>query len=145
MRHAPAERRNRKTALVRGLFGRGLSRSDILELFRLIDWLMELPPPYQDQFEQEISTMEEQSEIPLLSRMEERAIIRGREQGSLQALREAVSVILDSRFWGGAGAGATGEDQCRGLQSVGAAAFRLLVRRIAATARAERQGTGSGS
>ena len=41
----PADRHAWKIRLVRGLYERGFSPKDVRELFRVIDWLMELPPP----------------------------------------------------------------------------------------------------
>ena len=43
-------RRAWKFRLVRGLYERGFGREDVAELFRLIDWLMELPDRMEDQF-----------------------------------------------------------------------------------------------
>jgi hypothetical protein len=47
-----------KLRLVRGLFERGLAAEDIRKLFRLIDWLMELPPPLSVQFRDELTRIE---------------------------------------------------------------------------------------
>ena len=41
----PADRHAWKVRLVRNLYERGFSAKDVRELFRVIDWLMELPPP----------------------------------------------------------------------------------------------------
>ena len=40
----PAGRHAWKIRLVRGLYERGFSAKDVRELFRVIDWMMELPP-----------------------------------------------------------------------------------------------------
>ena len=46
----PAGRHAWKVRLVRSLYERGFSPKDVRELFRLIDWLMELPPALNDVF-----------------------------------------------------------------------------------------------
>ena len=46
----PAGRHAWKVRLVRGLYERGFSPKDVRELFRLIDWLMELPALLEESF-----------------------------------------------------------------------------------------------
>lgn len=43
-----AIRKGWKMRLVRLLYQRGYSREDILELFRVMDWLLQLPEPWRD-------------------------------------------------------------------------------------------------
>jgi len=43
----PEDRRASKVRLVNGLYDRGWSADDVRQLFRLIDWLMELPAELQ--------------------------------------------------------------------------------------------------
>jgi hypothetical protein len=42
-RHDPAQRYVWKLRLIKSLYRRGYAKQDILELFRFIDWLLELP------------------------------------------------------------------------------------------------------
>jgi hypothetical protein len=42
-RPEPEQRKVWKFTLIRGLYERGLDRQDILNLYRFIDWLMQLP------------------------------------------------------------------------------------------------------
>lgn len=44
------ERKDRKFRLVKRLRGRGWSETQVRQLFRLIDWMMELPPPWPMNF-----------------------------------------------------------------------------------------------
>src|SRR5262249_4182874 len=55
----PASRRAWKVRLVRGLYERGFTKEKARQLFRVIDWLMELPPRFQQHFEQELHEYEE--------------------------------------------------------------------------------------
>jgi hypothetical protein len=57
-RSAPEGRRDSKVRLVKGLYDRGWSAVDVRQLFRLIDWLMELPAELQDGFRQELHKFE---------------------------------------------------------------------------------------
>src|SRR5262245_17399944 len=52
-RGKPDERRAWKFRLVKGLYERGLSAEDVRQLFRIIDWMMDLPRPLEALFQQE--------------------------------------------------------------------------------------------
>jgi hypothetical protein len=51
-RKDPSSRRTWKVRLVRGLYERGFSSEDVRQLLRVIEWLMELPPRLQQDFQQ---------------------------------------------------------------------------------------------
>ncbi len=86
----PQERKQWKWSLVRRLFERGYSREDVVQLFRLIDWMMVLPQELQQEFKEELSRYQEENQMPLLSRIELDA--------KLETLREDVITILEVRF-----------------------------------------------
>ena len=54
----PTNRHIWKVRLVRGLYERGFATKDVRELFRLIDWLMVLPPPLENAFENYIEELQ---------------------------------------------------------------------------------------
>jgi hypothetical protein len=72
----PESRRNRKTRLVRGLRQRGFSSEDMRQLFRMIDWLMELPEELQEQFEQDLDEDEEERPMPFVDTYERRGMLK---------------------------------------------------------------------
>ncbi len=86
----PAGRHAWKIRLVRGLFERGLSAKDVRELFRLIDWLMELPRTLRNVFWQDIEKFQEEKRMPFISTPEH----VGEERG----LRKGIESILRVRF-----------------------------------------------
>ena len=47
-------RKSWKFRLVRSLYDRGYARSDILELFRIIDWMIQLPGVLEEQFREDV-------------------------------------------------------------------------------------------
>jgi hypothetical protein len=69
-RQDPAGRRTWKLRLVRGLYERGFSNEDVRQLFRVIDWLMELPPRLQAAFRQEMDEYEEGRRMPYVTSIE---------------------------------------------------------------------------
>ncbi|HWG47195.1 MAG TPA: hypothetical protein VN688_30810 [Gemmataceae bacterium] len=86
----PAGRHAWKVRLVRNLYERGFRPKDVRELFRLIDWLMELPPPLQDVFWQELNRVQEEKRMPYVTSIE--------RVGHRMGLREGIESLLRVRF-----------------------------------------------
>ena len=63
--------------MVKGLYERGWSAEDIRELFRLIDWIMELPQELQEAFRTDAYHFEVQKHMPYITSIE-RAGTQGR-------------------------------------------------------------------
>src|SRR5262249_19513679 len=59
-RKAPVDRQTWKVRLVKELYERGLSAEDVSQLFRFIDWIMELPPILDELFWNEINLYQEE-------------------------------------------------------------------------------------
>jgi hypothetical protein len=83
----PADRHAWKTRLVRGLYQHGASPGDVRELFRLIDWLMVLPPALSDLFSQELDKFQEERGMPYISSIERLSLARGLRKGIQSLLR----------------------------------------------------------
>lgn len=100
------ERLQWKLSLVKGLYQRGYSRQDILEIFRLIDWMMSLPKDLQRGFKQEILLYEEENQMPYITSIEQLAIEEGMERGRQQGLQQGIIQnarqnlidVLETRF-----------------------------------------------
>jgi hypothetical protein len=87
-RDAPGERWRWKLRLVQGLYDRGLSADEVRQLFRLIDWMLQLPEDLQEQFKEEVFRFEEGRHMPYITSIERRALEKGREEGREEGLRE---------------------------------------------------------
>ncbi|MDJ1177582.1 transposase [Roseofilum sp. BLCC_M91] len=83
-----------KLRLVKSLYERGLSRKDIVELFRLIDWLMELPEPEERRLWTELETLEKEKVMPYITSVERFGI----EKGRAEERQESILRILEVRF-----------------------------------------------
>ncbi len=90
----PSGRYQGKLRIAKSLYQRGYSRQDILELFRLIDWMMTLPESIESEFKQEIRNFEEDLQMPYVTSVERLA----RQEGVLQQKREDVIEVLEVRF-----------------------------------------------
>jgi hypothetical protein len=86
----PANRSVWKLRLVRGLYERGFSVKDVRELFRLIDWLMLLPPPLQFKFSEDISIFQKEKRMPFVTSLE--------RYGEIKGLRKGIKLVLNMRF-----------------------------------------------
>jgi hypothetical protein len=89
-RQDPAGRHAWKLRLVRGLYEGGFSAEDVRELFRLIDWLMELPPALDSLFWQDVERIEEERRMPYVTSVERIGIRRG--------LLTAIEDLLGDKF-----------------------------------------------
>jgi hypothetical protein len=86
----PADRHAWKIRLVRGLYERGFTAKDVRELFRIIDWMMELPPALEQVFWQEMAKFQEEGRMPFITSIER---VERRE-----GLREGIESLLRVRF-----------------------------------------------
>jgi len=75
-RNDPQDRRTWKFRLVRGLYERGFRKEDVRQLLRLIDWLVELPPALQADFEREVDEYVEGQAMPYVTSFGREAMFR---------------------------------------------------------------------
>ncbi len=98
----PEDRLNWKVRLVKGLFDRGWTETDVARVFRLLDWLMALPDALEPIFWNEIKEFQEEKKMPFVTTPEKlgkaEGIKIGREQGREEGLRNAIEMALESRF-----------------------------------------------
>jgi hypothetical protein len=92
--------------LTRRLYEAGFSRKDILELYRLVDWLMRLPDGLERAYKEQLNEYENRNKMPYVTSIQqlgrEEGLQMGREEGlqtgRLQALREAICETIEARF-----------------------------------------------
>jgi hypothetical protein len=89
-RQDPAERQAWKVRLVKGLYERGQTAEDVRQLFRFIDWMMDLPPVLNQLFWQEIEEYEEEKKMPFITTPERIGMQRG--------LLEGIEMCLKMKF-----------------------------------------------
>ena len=102
----PKSRLNSKIRLAKGLYDRGWSADDVRQLFRLIDWLMELPDELQGTFRQDLHEFEEERKMPYVTSVERLAkeegiklgIEKGETIGARAELLANLALGLESRF-----------------------------------------------
>ena len=97
-RRSPEGRFQWKVRIVRGLFERGWSAEDIRKLFRIVDWIMDLPEELQNDFREELYQVEEEKRMPYITSIERYGIEKGRQEGLQEGLLEGIDVALDAKF-----------------------------------------------
>jgi predicted transposase YdaD len=123
-------RKQLKWQLTRRLFERGYQRKDILEVFRLVDWLMVLPESLTVAFRRELIQYEQEKAMPHLTSIEEldlkeirqeglekgleKGRLEGRQEGRQEGRYQTICRLLDRR-WGKLSAAL--DEQLRGLSS----------------------------
>jgi FMN phosphatase YigB (HAD superfamily) len=91
-----------KWEITRRLYERGYSKEEVLELFRLIDWLLHLPEEQRIEFRREVLEYEASKHMPYITSIEEMGRQEGRQEGlregAITARQKAVLDALEVRF-----------------------------------------------
>ncbi len=82
------QRKTWKLTLVKRLYDLGYSRSEILNLFKFIDWIMILPKGLEQAFWQELKTLEEERTMPYITSVERIGFERGLQEGLQEGLQQ---------------------------------------------------------
>jgi hypothetical protein len=98
-RNNPTERYEWKWTIMLALYEKGFSDADILNLYRLVDWLMRLPEDLNKQFTQKLIEYEEEKKMPYISSAERYGREKGR-QAIIQRLltKRFGSIVLASEY-----------------------------------------------
>jgi len=83
-----------KIGLIRGLYERGYGREQILELFRLIDWLLALPAEQEEDVWRAIAEIEEERRMPYITSVERIGRARGRAEERADGIQDGQRVML---------------------------------------------------
>ncbi|NEO27383.1 MAG: transposase, partial [Kamptonema sp. SIO4C4] len=92
----PNRRYREKLRIAKSLYQRGYDRRDIVELFRLIDWMMTLPATMEENLTTEIYNYEEERKMPYITNVERFALARGKRQKSREDILEVLQVRFES-------------------------------------------------
>jgi flagellar biosynthesis/type III secretory pathway protein FliH len=70
------------------LYRRGFDRQQVIDLFRVIDWMMRLPKDLQAQLRQDLNTLEEESKMVYITSIEQLAKEEGMQAGMQQGMQQ---------------------------------------------------------
>jgi hypothetical protein len=77
---------------MRLMYDRGYDRKTILELFRIIDWMIQLPAALEAAFRQDLYTFEESRQMPYITTVERAGIEKGLQQGMEQGMQRGEQI-----------------------------------------------------
>ena len=105
-RGAPSRRFAAKWRLTRLLYERHWDKQQVLDLYRLVDWLMRLPPELDRVLQRRIAEFEKEQVMAWISSAErigredglKEGLEKGREEGRLHAARDLLTGLLEERF-----------------------------------------------
>ncbi len=100
------KRLNWKMDLVKSLYELGYSRKEVLDLFRFIDWIMDLPEKEERLFREQLVRFEEEKHMQYVTSIERLGRLDGQKEGKREGkregmqkfAREAISDMLRIRF-----------------------------------------------
>ena len=93
-RQHPATRHAGKIRLIRELYQRGMSRDDVLQLFRIIDWMMDLPEVLEQLFRRKAEQIEQERYMPYVTSVERLAQREARQEMLISALERRFQVSV---------------------------------------------------
>jgi hypothetical protein len=97
-RRDQTERKDRKFRLTRRLLKSGLNENRVRQLYRLIDWMMDLPKELAIEYRNEITKLEEASHMPFVTTVERLAREEGIEEGVSRGTLRGIEVALNLKF-----------------------------------------------
>ena len=96
------DRKTWKVRLVKRLYELGHSRSEVLNLFRFVDWVMILPEGLKRTFWEELRTYEEERKMPYITSVEQigydRGLQVGEESGVEKGQRSLILRLLNCKL-----------------------------------------------
>lgn len=88
------ERKRWKLALIRRLYEQNYTRSEVINLFQFIDWVMSLPQELEEEFWQAVKQLEEERSMPYITSVQR----IGRQEGRKEGLLKGVELGLRLKF-----------------------------------------------
>jgi hypothetical protein len=83
-RKDPQARKEWKFRLTRRLYEQGYARQDILNLYRFLDWILELPEDLKQAFRTELEQYEQEMAMPYVTTNEQMAKVEGKAEKALE-------------------------------------------------------------
>ncbi|WP_163560293.1 DUF4351 domain-containing protein [Halomonas sp. NO4] len=80
------------------MYGRGYGKAQIIELFRLIDWMMRLPDALEREFLDEHYVFEEAQNMPYVTSAERFGIEKGRQEGRQEGEARLLAKQMSLKF-----------------------------------------------
>ena len=97
-KNSAIDRKAWKLRLIKRLYELGYSRSEILNLFRFVDWVMILPEGLKRTLWDELKTYEKDRKMPYITSVEEIGYDRGLSEGKAEEARSLILRLLNRKL-----------------------------------------------
>lgn len=97
-KHDMNERLQVKLKLAKLLYQKGWDKQEVIEFFRVIDWLMRLPEALTRQFQQNLADYEQESKMRYITSIERLAMQDGVQQGKLEGFASVLEIQIRAKF-----------------------------------------------
>jgi hypothetical protein len=97
-REHPHDRYAAKVKLIKGLYKRGWAAEEVRQLFRVIDWMINLPRPLELDFCHEINRYEQEKKMPFMTTPERIGREEGLAEGRVEGRAEGIELALKLKF-----------------------------------------------
>jgi len=87
-----ATRKDFKVALIRLLYERGYSRDQVVQLFIIIDWMLQLPSALEPEFVQAVYAIQEEKHMPYVNTIERYERAKAVHEGVEGTLRKQIAL-----------------------------------------------------
>ncbi len=87
-----------KWRLAKLLYERNWDKQRIIDLFSVIDWMMQVPDELQNQLWQDIEQLERNRTMPYITSVERIGIEKGRQQGMQQGMQQGEAALLERQL-----------------------------------------------
>ncbi|TDN95766.1 hypothetical protein DFO68_1405, partial [Halomonas ventosae] len=87
-----ATRKDVKVALIRLLYERGYSREQVVQLFIIIDWMLQLPVALEPEFVQAVYAIQEEKHMPYVNTIERLEREKAVHEGVEGTLRKQIAL-----------------------------------------------------
>jgi hypothetical protein len=91
-KHDPEQRYHAKWTLTKLLYRQGWQRQRIIELFKVLDWMMRLPTALEQKLWQDIEQLEGEKKMQYVTSIERMAIERGLQRGLQQGMQQGIGI-----------------------------------------------------
>ena len=90
----PPDRLRWKVRIVRGLYERGWTADRVRQVFRVIDWIIDLPVELQKEFRMNLNAIEKEKSMPYVTSVERLAREEGKQEGVVLGQIQLLSQLL---------------------------------------------------
>ena len=88
------KRVDEKLNLIKKLYQKGFSKQDIINLFRFIDWVLEIPEDLEPLFDKKLEKYEKEEQMYYITQMQRPSYEKGKKEGKKEGINTGISKTI---------------------------------------------------